>query len=191
MSQLFDALQPRHIEFIGAQKIFFVATATADSHISLSPKGMDTLRVLSPTQVLWLNCTGSGNETAAHVQCDPRMTIMLCAFEGAPLVLRIYGKARVLHRDAAEWDTLCQNFAAGQVGARQLFLLDIDLVQTSCGFAVPLLDYRAERDTLQKWAQKKGEAGIQQYWRDKNQTSIDGIPSHISAHIPGATPDQE
>ena len=180
MSQRFDALTDMQLQFIAAQKIFFVGTATADSRVNISPKGMDSVRVLSDKRLVWLNVTGSGNETAAHVQQNPRMTIMFCAFEGTPLILRLYGSAKVVHKNDAEWNALRALFKP-LPGARQIFDLAIDLVQNSCGMAVPLMSYEDERELLNEWAVKKGEAGVKQYWVDKNQKSIDDIPSNIVA----------
>jgi hypothetical protein len=178
MGQKFDALSEKHIRFIEEQKIFFVATATADSRVNVSPKGMDSFRVLGANRVAWLNLTGSGNETAAHVQQSPRMTIMFCAFEGAPLILRLYGTARAIHQGNDEWEELFPLFKP-LPGARQIFDVAVDLVQTSCGFGVPFFDYVGERETLSDWAVKKGDEGIRQYWTDRNQTSLDDIPTHI------------
>jgi hypothetical protein len=141
---------------------------------------MDTLRVLGSKRVAWLNVTGSGNETAAHVQQHPRMTIMLCAFAGAPLVLRLYGSAKVVHPRDSAWNELFPLFTP-LPGARQIFDLAIDLVQTSCGFGVPYFSYVEDRDQLNDWAIKKGDEGVQRYWQEKNQLSIDDIPTHIVA----------
>jgi hypothetical protein len=178
MGKRYDALSDKHIEFIAGQKLFFVGTATADSRVNISPKGMDSLRVLGPNRAVWLNVTGSGNETAAHVQVNPRMTIMFCAFEGDPLILRLYGKARAIHHTDAEWPELAALFPP-LPGARQFFDLAIDLVQSSCGMAVPFFDYTGEREQLNEWAVKKGEDGIRQYWADKNAVSLDGQQTHI------------
>lgn len=178
MGQRYEALTDKQLDFIAQQKIFFVGTATADSRVNISPKGMDSFRVLGPNRVAWLNLTGSGNETAAHVQLAPRMTVMFCAFEGDPLILRLYGTARAIHHGDAEWDALYAQFSP-QLGARQIFDVAVDLVQTSCGFGVPYFDYAGEREMLNDWAQKKGESGIRQYWQDKNQLSLDGIPTQI------------
>ena len=178
MGKQLDALTEPLQAFIAAQKVFFVGTATADSRVNVSPKGMDTLRVLSNNRVVWLNLTGSGNETSAHVQQDPRMTLMFCAFEGAPLILRLYGKARVIHQNDQEWSELYSHFTP-LLGARQIFDLAIEMVQTSCGFAVPYLTYKEERSTLTDWAMKKGDEGVRNYWQEKNQMSIDDIPTHI------------
>jgi hypothetical protein len=178
MGQRFNALSEKHISFIAEQKIFFVGTATEDSRVNVSPKGMDSFRVLGANRVAWLNLTGSGNETAAHAQQSPRMTIMFCAFEGDPLILRLYGQARVVHQGDAEWEELFGLFNP-LPGARQIFDVAVDLVQTSCGFGVPFFDYVGEREMLSNWAVKKGDAGIRQYWADKNQQSLDGAPTHI------------
>ena len=178
MAQQYPEISDKLRQFIQAQKLFFVATATADSRINLSPKGMDSLRVIDSKRVLWLNLTGSGNETAAHVQQDPRMTLMFTAFEGPPMILRLYGSARSIHRKDPEWDELIGLFAP-LPGARQIFDLTVELVQTSCGFGVPLYDYAGEREQLNNWADKKGEAGIEAYWAQNNRTSLDGLATHI------------
>jgi hypothetical protein len=174
----YDRLSAAHIEFIAGQKIFFVGTATADSRVSVSPKGMDSLRILDENRAAWLNVTGSGNETSAHVQRDPRMTIMFCAFEGSPLVLRLYGRAKVVHRYDSEWATLYPLFTP-LPGARQIFDLAIDLVQASCGMSVPYFAYQGDRETLNDYWRKKDQDGLQRYWAEKNQLSIDSIPTHI------------
>jgi hypothetical protein len=178
MGQQYQALTDKLADFIRAQKIYFVGTAAAQGRVNVSPKGTDSLRVLSPTRVLWLNVTGSGNESAAHVQSLSRMTLMFCAFEGTPMILRLYGNARVIHQGDSDWNELYGLFEP-LVGARQLFDVSIDLVQTSCGMAVPFFDYQQEREQLNDWAMKKGEDGIRQYWHDKNQLSLDGEPTFI------------
>lgn len=178
MGQRFAELSEKHRAFIAAQKIFFVGTATEDSRVNISPKGMDSLRVLGPSRIAWLNVTGSSNETAAHVQRVPRMTIMLASFEGSPLILRIYGTARVIHKASPEWRQLLALFTP-LPGARQIFDLAIDLVQTSCGMAVPRFAYVEDRDLLSDWARKKGDEGLRRYWEEKNQSSIDGLPTGI------------
>jgi len=178
MSQKNSEISDKQKLFIEKQKIFFVATATVDSRINLSPKGMDSLRVLSKNRVVWLNVTGSGNETAAHVLENPRMTIMFNAYEGDPMILRLYGKATAVHQNDQQWDELYALFNPIP-GARQIFDLDVELVQSSCGMAVPFYDYAKDRDQQIKWAEKKGETGIKKYWQDKNQVSLDGIETHI------------
>lgn len=178
MGQRFPQLSDKHIQFIAKQRIFFVGTATADSRVNISPKGMDSLKVLSNNRVVWLNVTGSGNETSAHVQQVPRMTIMFCAFDGQPLILRLYGTAKVIHKSDPEWGKLISLFNP-LLGARQIFDVTLDLVQTSCGMSVPYYSYKGDRELLSNWAAKKGEEGIKRYWEDKNQSSIDGIPTNI------------
>jgi hypothetical protein len=178
MAQRYSEIPDKLKQFIEEQKIFFVGTATADSRVNVSPKGMDSLRVLGKNRVAWLNVTGSGNETAAHVQENPRMTLMFAAFAGDPLILRLYGNARVVHKNDLDWNELFSLFDAIP-GARQVFDLAVDLVQTSCGMAVPVLDYAGEREQLKDWAIKKGEEGLEQYWQEKNQVSLDGRPTNI------------
>jgi hypothetical protein len=180
MGQSFSALSPELVRFIARQKIFFVATATAAGRVNVSPKGLDSLRILGDSRVVWLNLTGSTNETSAHVQVDPRMTLMFCAFEGPPLILRLYGQAKVVHRADPEWSGLISRFPP-HPGPRQIFDLGLDLVRTSCGEGVPLLDYAQDRDALVHWAAAKGEEGIRRYWAEKNAVSLDGLPTRIVA----------
>jgi hypothetical protein len=178
MARFYPALEDRHRDFIAAQKLFFTATAPADGRINLSPKGMDSLRILDPRRVAYLDLTGSGNETAAHLRHDGRMTLMFCSFDAEPLILRLYGRGQVVRRQDAAWAELRRHFPA-LPGERQLIVLDIDSVQTSCGYAVPLYDYRGGRDTLARWAEKKGPTGLLDYWREKNTVSIDGLPTGL------------
>ena len=141
---------------------------------------MDSLVVLAGNRVAWLNATGSGNEPSAHIQNHPRITLMFCAFAGKPLILRLYGTAKVVHRSDPEWRELISAFKP-LPGARQIFDLAVDLVQTSCGMSIPYLDYVGERELLNDWARAKGDAGIREYWATKNQVSIDAIPTNIVA----------
>ncbi|MFV2056396.1 MAG: pyridoxamine 5'-phosphate oxidase family protein [Thiohalomonadales bacterium] len=164
--------------FIEAQKLFFVGTATADSRVNISPKGMDSLRVLDKNRIVWLNVTGSGNETSAHIQELSRMTIMFAAFKGNPMILRVYGNAKVIHKNDPDWHELLSLFNPIP-GARQIFDLDVNLVQTSCGMAVPFYEHIEERGQLNQWALKKGEEGLKEYWQKENQVSLDGKPSNI------------
>jgi len=179
MGTRFSEIQDGHAKFIAAQRLFFVATAASAGRINLSPKGMDSLRVLGPRRVVWLNVTGSGNETSAHVQRDPRITLMFCAFEGSPRILRIYGMARAVHRADTEWAVLSAHFPS-LAGARQIFDVTIELVQTSCGMAVPLFDYVGERTDLSEWAAQQGDEGLRRYWSERNEVSLDGLPTHVS-----------
>ena len=141
MARFYPALEVKHRDFIAAQKLFFTATGTASSRLNLSPKGMDSLRVLSDSRVAYLDLTGSGNETAAHLKHDGRMTLMWCSFDADPLILRLYGRGHAVRRQDAEWAELHHHFPA-LPGERQLIVLDIESVQTSCGYAVPLYAYQ-------------------------------------------------
>jgi hypothetical protein len=178
MAQAFDAISPEAAEFIRRQAMFFVATAplSAQGRVNLSPKGLDTFRVVSANRVAYLDMTGSGNETAAHLLENARITFMFCAFEGPARILRLYGQGRVVLPIADEWPELLASFP-DIPGARQIILADIDRVQTSCGFAVPLLEFISHRDELTKWAHRKGPAGLAEYREKKNRRSIDGLPA--------------
>jgi Pyridoxamine 5'-phosphate oxidase len=178
MAKQFDSISDNIKGFIEAQKVFFVSTAMADGRINLSPKGMDSFRVLSPNRIVWLNLTGSGNETAAHLLKNNRMTIMFCAFEGKPLILRLYGTAKTFHERDAEFAELLTNFPS-IAGSRQIIDMQVETVQTSCGYAVPLMDFKAERTILTDWAETKGDDGIKDYWAEKNVKSIDGDDTGI------------
>ncbi|WP_405563871.1 pyridoxamine 5'-phosphate oxidase family protein [Polaribacter sp. Asnod6-C07] len=178
MSKFYTKITSRLQKFIEAQKIFFVATAPNSGRINLSPKGMDSFRVMSENRVLWLNVTGSGNETAAHLLENERITIMFCAFEGAPNILRLYGKGKEIKEGDASWDELIQLFPETP-GTRQIFDITVDSAQTSCGMSIPFFDYKGERNELNDWATEQGKEGIANYWKDKNQTSIDGLPTNI------------
>lgn len=178
MGKKYKSLTPSHVAFIEDQHLFFVATAMAEGTINLSPKGMDAFRVIDPGKIIWLNLTGSGNETATHLQHTPRMTIMFCAFEGKPLILRLYGNAMVFHpRDAAYEQYL--SYFPETPGSRQIIEMEIELVQTSCGMAVPLMEFKEDRTLLLDWAQNKGESGLQDYLKQKNQISLDGHDTGI------------
>jgi hypothetical protein len=174
----FTELNAEHIRFIEAQKIFFTGTAASEGRVNVSPKGQDSMRIVSNRRLVWLNLTGSGNETAAHLLDRNRLTLMWCAFEGPPRILRVYGKASAIHPRDPAWAE-CADLLPPGVGARQYFDVDIDLVQTSCGYAVPNFEYRSDREALSRWSEKHGEQGIRQYWQDKNTHSLDGAPTGI------------
>jgi len=173
MAKFYTELDHKLIHFIEQQKMFFVATADVDGRINLSPKGMDSLRILAPNRVAWLNLTGSGNETAAHLLTVNRMTIMFCAFEGRSKILRLYGQANTLHRGDNDWESMAKHFPQYSA-ARQIFDMKIESLQTSCGFGVPLFEYQGDRELLNDWAKKKGPDGIKEYWSTRNAVSIDG-----------------
>lgn len=178
MSKLYTKITTRLQNFIEAQKIFFVATAPNSGRINLSPKGMDSFRIVDENRVLWLNVTGSGNETAAHLLENPRITIMFCSFEGAPNILRLYGKGKEIKEGDKSWNALIKLFPETP-GTRQIFDITIDSAQTSCGMSIPFFDYKGERNELNDWAANQGKDGIKKYWTAKNQTSIDGLPTKI------------
>jgi Pyridoxamine 5'-phosphate oxidase len=173
-SELTDDLQ----QFIAEQHIFFTASAPNSGRINLSPKGIDTFRCLDSHTVAYLDLTGSGNETSAHLIENGRLTIMFCSFTAQPLILRLYGQGSVIRPTTADWTEL-YNLFAPIAGLRQIIKLEIESVQTSCGFGVPEYDYAGERDTLIKWAESKGETGLLDYWQDKNLVSIDGLPTYL------------
>ncbi|MFN3281245.1 MAG: pyridoxamine 5'-phosphate oxidase family protein [Tabrizicola sp.] len=182
MGKRYSELQPDQIGFIAEQHLFFVATAAPGGRVNLSPKGMDSLRVLSPGRILWLNLTGSGNETAAHLALDARITLMWCSFTTRPLILRAYGSGRVVHQGDADWAPLAAHLPA-QPGARQIVDVAVDLVQSSCGFAVPFMDFREDRPVLRDWATAKGAEGLRSYWDERNRQTMDGLPTGIEANL--------
>ncbi|WJH35326.1 pyridoxamine 5'-phosphate oxidase family protein [Paenibacillus sp. CC-CFT747] len=183
MGKLFASLQPEHEEFIRKQRIFFVGSAPLDpiGHVNLSPKGYDVLRLLSPTEVAYLDLTGSGNETSAHLLENGRLTFMFVAFEGNPLILRLYGTGRVILPDTPEWETLAPHFEL-YPGARQIIHARLHAVKTSCGYSVPYYDYAGERDLLQTWAVNKGD-GLPAYRKEKNAVSMDGLPTPLGLQL--------
>ena len=178
MAAFFESLEDRHLKFIEQQKVFFVATAAANGRINLSPKGYDSLKVMNPNRIVWLNLSGSGNETAAHLRSVNRMTVMLCSFQGPPNIMRLYGTAKTIHPRDDQWEELITSFGHF-AGARQFFDMNVETVQTSCGYGVPLFDYQGDRDTLILHAEKKGEARLKEDWATKNRYSIDGLNTGI------------
>ena len=179
MGKVLDAITPELQAFIEAQPLFFVASAplAADGHVNLSPKGLDCLRVLSPTRIAYLDLTGSGNETAAHLAENGRITIMVCAFSGPPRIVRLYGRGIVALADTPLWNELIGRFDV-KPGARQVIAAEVSRVQTSCGFGVPMMEFVQQRETLPRWADSKG-ADLPRYRRQKNATSIDGLPAPL------------
>ncbi len=178
MGDKYQQLSEKHIDFISRQSLFFVGTAASDGLINVSPKGMDSFRVIDESRVMWLNLTGSGNESAAHVAENSRMTIMFCSFDRQPMILRLYGEATVVHIHDEHWKALVQRFPP-HPGPRQIFDLKINMVLSSCGYGVPLYELKEERQTLTRWAEKKGRDGIEEYWREKNMLSLDEKPTKI------------
>ncbi len=180
MGKFFDHINPNQQEFIAKQKMFFVASAplSIDGHINLSPKGIDSFRVLSERQVAYMDIIGSGNETSAHLIDNGRITLMFCAYDGPPNILRLYGTGRTLLPGDTGWEEMASHFEL-QLATRQIILADIDLVQTSCGFSVPLYEYKGERDHAVKWANNKGADGLDAYKKEKNKVSLDGLPTAL------------
>jgi len=168
------------IAFIQQQPMFFVATAGKDGRVNVSPKGMDSLRVIDERRIVWLNLSGSGNETAAHLRDVNRMTLMFCAFAGDALILRVYGTAQTLHPRDAGWETAVAQFPQ-MAGSRQIFDMTVTSVQTSCGTGVPLMTYEKQRgpEELLPFYAEMGEAGVRDYWQRKNTQSIDGAATGI------------
>jgi Pyridoxamine 5'-phosphate oxidase len=177
MADRFSSLRPDLAEWWSEQPMFFVATApSGDSgHVNVSPKGYDTLRVLAPDRVAYLDLTGSGVETIAHVRDNGRITLMACAFNGNPRISRIYGRGTVHEVGAPEFDALAPEFP-DLPGRRAIIEVNVERVTTSCGYAVPLMDLVDDRERLLDWAQGKGDDGIAAYWGTKNAESIDGLP---------------
>ncbi len=179
MARFHPELSPAHRDFIARQKIFFVASAPRDGRVNLSPKGLDVFRVLAPGRAGYLDCTGSGNETAAHLAENGRVTFMFCSFEGDPLILRIYGRGRPVRPRDPEWRELRPAFGADLPGERQLVVAEIESVQTSCGFGVPLFEPAGERTTLPDTWRRRGPDAVAAYWAEKNIRSIDGLPTGL------------
>jgi hypothetical protein len=187
MSEMFSSMNDQHQAFIQAQHMFFVATAPLDpaAHVNTSPKGLDCFRILTANKVAYLDATGSGNETSAHIRENGRITFMFCAFDGAPKILRLYGTGRTVLPGTAEWDELVPGFELFP-GARQIIVADIHQVQKSCGYAVPRYDFIEHRDTLNKWAEHHGDDSLVTYRATKNRCSIDGMLTVLGEQVPEA-----
>ena len=183
MSEFFDQLTPELAQFIRAQPLFFVATAAGEGRINLSPKGMDTFRVLDEKRVAYLDLTGSGNETAAHLLRDGRITIMFCSFDSNAEIARIYGRGAVIHPNDERWPDLIANFPT-LPGMRQVMEIRVESAMTSCGYAVPRMSAMTPRDTLEKYWIKKGELAKEEYWQTHNLRSIDGLPTGMPESKP-------
>ena len=181
MSRTYDNLEAPIVEWLGQQHVFFVATAPApgDGHVNLSPKGHDTFRVLDDATVAYLDLTGSGVETIAHLSENGRITIMFCAFDGPPRIVRLYGTGEVVRPADEDFAELASRFPA-LPGIRSVIRVRLDRVSTSCGYSIPLMGYEGERDTLIEWAERKSPDGITAYWAEKNGESIDGLPGLVA-----------
>ena len=180
MGKFHDCIKEVHKSFIAEQHIFFVATApiSGTGRINLSPKGLDCFRVLNDNKVAYMDLISSGNETSAHTLENGRITFMFCSFDSTPNILRLYGKGfAVLPTDKA-WKEYAPGFTI-YPSTRQIIVAEIDLVQTSCGFGVPLFEFTGDRDIHFEWADKKGDDGLQLYINEKNLSSLDGLPTNI------------
>lgn len=177
MGKVYPDIDDKLRKFIEAQSVFFVATAPTDTggHINVSPKGLDTFRILGATTVAYLDLTGSGIETVAHLKENSRITLMFCAFEGPANILRLYGRGRVVEPHQAEHAELYSRFPS-HLGARSIIVVEISRIADSCGWGVPRLKYEGERDQLDAWAEKRGPDGLRDYRLQKNAESIDGLP---------------
>lgn len=189
MAKFYDQIDAKTQDFIEKQHMFFVASAplSAEGHVNVSPKGADSLRVLSPNRVAYIDLIGSGNETSAHLLENGRVTFMFCAFEGPANIVRLFGQGRTILPTDAEWAELSPLFPE-YINTRQIILADIDLVQTSCGYVVPFMDFVGERDTHTRWAENKGEDGLTAYVAEKNVQSLDGLPTRLGTAINQETP---
>jgi hypothetical protein len=176
MGKVYEAIDQALADFIGTQRMFFVATAPleGDGHVNLSPKGLDTFRVLDRHTVAYLDLTGSGVETIAHLKQNGRATIMFCAFQGPPKILRLYGLGEVLEPEHADFAEIRPLFGE-QVGVRSIIRVHVQRIADACGFSVPRYEFVGDRDQLTRSAEKKGPAGLQKYRNEKNQRSIDGL----------------
>ncbi|MEL7499096.1 MAG: pyridoxamine 5'-phosphate oxidase family protein [Planctomycetota bacterium] len=179
MAKFFDEINDKLAEFIRSQKVFFVATADESGRINLSPKGYDALSILDSNRIIWMNLSGSGNETAAHLRVANRITLMFCSFVDPPLILRVYGTAETVHPRDENWNELSGHFD-DFAGARQIFDVRVDSLQTSCGFGVPYFDFAGQRDKLIEHYAAKGVEATEKGWSTKNAKSIDGLDTGIT-----------
>ena len=178
MGKQYERIEEDHKRFIEAQHMFFTGSAAPEGRGNISPKGMDSLRVLDANRIMWMNLTGSGNETAGHLIENPRMTLMWCSFAKRPLILRCFGTAQTYHKDDEGWDERAAQFPAHR-SARQIYDVSVDLVQPSCGYAVPFMEFVSDRDTMQKWVDGKSDQDLRDYWRDRNTVTLDGAPTGV------------
>lgn len=180
MGKFHEQIKSAHKTFINEQHIFFVATAplSANGRVNLSPKGLDCFRVLSDQKVAYMDLISSGNETSAHTLENGRITFMFCSFGATPNILRLYGKGFTVLPGTPEWEQYASPFTI-YPSTRQIIVADIDLVQTSCGFGVPMYDFTGDRDIHFDWAEKKGADGLYEYVQDNNLKSLDGLPTNL------------
>lgn len=176
MSKEYSEIDNKIRDWVAKQKMFFVATAplAGDGMINCSPKGMDSFRILGPKTVAYLDLTGSGVETIAHLKENSRIVIMMTAFEGPPQIIRFHGKGRVLQKGTPAYDEFLPHFV-DYPGARSIIVIEVDRISDSCGYSVPLYAYKGDRDVLLKWAKTKGDEGVVDYQSKNNRESLDGL----------------
>ena len=181
MGKFHETISPAHADFIQNQHIFFVATAplSADGHVNLSPKGLDCFRIIDNNKVAYMDLISSGNETSAHTLENGRITLMFCSFEKVPNILRLYGKGFTVLPGSNNWNDYAQHFTI-YTSTRQIIVAEIDLVQTSCGFGVPLYNYEGERNIHFEWTETKGTEGLYEYVNKNNLKSLDGLPTALA-----------
>ncbi|WP_226554755.1 pyridoxamine 5'-phosphate oxidase family protein [Celeribacter naphthalenivorans] len=182
MAKFFDSIPNPLRRMVERQRIFFVATAAAGARVNVSPRPTaETLRITGPNELIYLDMTGSGAETAAHLKADGRMTVMFCSFEEQPMIVRFFGTGRSVFKGTEEYQTLLDTHFDGQElpGARQIVVQTIEQAQSSCGYGVPFFEYEGERSTLKDWSTRKGDAGIADYLEEKNLVSQDGLPTGL------------
>ena len=177
MSKLYNGIDEVLARFIGAQRVFFVATAPLDpaGHVNLSPKGLESFKVIDPRTVAYLDLTGSGIETVAHLRENARVVIMFCAFEGPPKILRLHGRGEVIEPGDSRFPEFSKLFPK-LPGTRSIVVVALERIADSCGYGVPIYRYEGERKQLIDWAQRKGTLGLAQYRSEINHSSIDGLP---------------
>ena len=182
MGKQYNGIDEGLQEFIGRQHVFFVGTAptSPEGHLNISPKGLDSFRILGPRSVAYLDLTGSGIETVAHLRENGRITIMFCAFEGRPMILRLHGRGRVVEPADGEWEDLIARFP-DYPGVRSVIVVEVERIADSCGYAVPRYEYKEERSLLLAWSDRKGPEGLEEYKEQKNRASIDGLEALRSA----------
>lgn len=178
VGKLYDAIDDDLAEFIARQHVFFVATAplAGDGFVNLSPKGQDTLRVLGPRTIVYLDLFGSGVETIAHARENGRIVLLFCAFEGPPRILRIHGRAEAIEPGEEGFAALREHFGPPRMNERAILRVEATRIATACGYAVPLYDWVGERNQLDAWADRKGPDGLRDYAEKNNATSLDGLP---------------
>jgi hypothetical protein len=178
MGKVYEDISPELADWIAQQHLFFVATAplSREGHVNTSPKGLDCLRIVGRRQVAYVDLTGSGAETIAHLRENGRIVLMFCAFTGPPKIIRLHGMGTVITKTSSEWSAWCERFPTF-LSTRSIIVVDVTRVSDSCGFGVPKMDFTGDRDTLTRWAETKGSEALPPYRRTKNVMSIDGLPA--------------